>query len=160
MAVPLCVSTVKPGLAFSTVPSHPVGGRLHDVQETLQQEFNKVFNEHLPCHPSTFLENSTTANCIPKHTPCRGREDTSAIEKAAPTCPTSLPWTPCPACPQNDNHKLSYLPPGPLPTSTLCCFSCYQLSKTGSKLSKTSHMKIPGFRSYSNFRNKQYSVHT
>ena len=39
--------------------------------------FNKLLSRHLPCHPSTFLENSTTASCIPKHTPCRWERKTN-----------------------------------------------------------------------------------
>lgn len=54
-------------------------------------ELNECLDAHLPRHPSTFLENSTTANCIPKHTPSsRGENKQSSIEKAAPTFPSSL----------------------------------------------------------------------
>lgn len=78
---------------------------------TLKQEFNRLLNGHSPCHPSTFLENSTTANCIPRHTP-GGRRETLMKPRERPHCytPRHLPRPACPVCSQNANHKPSSFP--------------------------------------------------
>lgn len=76
--------TGKPSLASRAPTTQQAPG-------TFQWEFYTFLSKHLPCHPSTFLENSTTANCIPKHTPSRWRESKwNFIEKGVPTLPTRL----------------------------------------------------------------------
>lgn len=91
--VPLCSSppgTERPGLPSSTITQEGAG--FTRFRKTLWQECNK-FNEHSPCHPSTFLENSTTASCIPRHTPCRWRGKTNEaplkrqLQHFPPACP-------------------------------------------------------------------------
>lgn len=65
-----------------------------------------LMNTHLAI-PAHFLKIQPLPTAFLSTHLAGGREDTNAIEKAAPTFPTSLPWTPCPASSQNDNHKLS-----------------------------------------------------
>lgn len=57
----------------------PSRHRASHLPDTFKQKCNKFLSRQLPCHPSTFLENSTTANCIPKHTPCRWERKSNEV---------------------------------------------------------------------------------
>lgn len=111
--------TEKPGLPSSTAPHPSEGSRLPALQETLQQARN-TFNEHLPCHPSTFLENSTTANCIPRHTPCRCRGKTNAapVRRRLVRFPPAYPGL-CVPCAHR--RTITNLPASLLSTHSPCC---------------------------------------
>lgn len=158
-AVPLpCAPTTSREARLGPLhgPRHPPGARLQTLHEMLRQEFSKVFNKHLPCHPSTFLENSTTANCIPKHTPCRWRENTreSPSKRQLPPSP-SLPWPLRPGAPRrtiaSSRTFLSQTsPPPPL----------YQLSNTGGLSSQKLLIRRFQVLEAIPLRIKQYSIHT
>lgn len=133
--------TKKPGLAFFGASHHAGGARLHALQKHFSKNCNKFYNEHLPCQPSTFLENSTTANCIPRHTPCwwKGKHKGSSTEKQllhfTSACPDSV--SPLPTEQQSQTLLLSLLP-----TSTPCCvLSVISFQKLGLSFQKSPHMK-------------------